>query len=231
MAIDIVLLDLDHTLLAANTNALWHKRGPRRWREVAEGLPALVSLATRDLPAFQGVSLATLLWSYRVRRMIYGRAYPALSLRLAERSVGLIRRGARPTLAALRAAGLRLVLVSASDEPLAVAFAKLLGLDEVVSVAGWGLGFRRPVPYGAGKVDAVRRYLGTDDLSGCAFLSDHFSDQALLAAVGLPVAVNPGPRLAFHAERRGWLRVDLAEAGVPKALLQALHPAPQPASP
>ena len=223
MSVKIALLDLDHTLLAANTNSLWHRR--RRWptwRELLEGLPALLSLWTRGAPTLQGISRETLLWSYWLRQLIYGAEYKPLATELALHNAERLRAGARPLLNALREAGTRLILVSASDAPLARAFGEMLNVDEVVAVERDGMGFQRPVPYGDGKVGAVRRYLGSESLEHCAFLSDHFSDTTLLETVGLPVAVNADRRLQDTAKRQGWLQLDLDDDAAIEPLMSAL---------
>ncbi|HAN30359.1 MAG TPA: hypothetical protein DCQ06_02065 [Myxococcales bacterium] len=222
MAVDIALIDLDHTLIAGNTNTLWHQRRKPTWREVLEGLPALLSLWTRGLPALQWLSRETLLLSYWMRRVIYGEDYPILARQVAEANITTVRLRTQATLEGLRGAGVRLIMVSASDSPLARAFADLLDLDEVIAVTGHGLRFERPVPYGSGKVAAVQAYLGTENLGNCAFLSDHFSDAALLHAVGLPVAVNPDERLDALAHQYDWLRVDLDDPQSDQAIIGAI---------
>lgn len=65
-----------------------------------------------------------------------------------------------------------------------------------------------PLCYGPGKVerarDYLREYLGTDDLSGATVYTDSITDEPLLLAAGVPIAVNPDPRLLALAIEKGW---------------------------
>ena len=91
--------------------------------------------------------------------------------------------------------------------------ARRLGIDHVVSSVFEIDGDRRftgrpeaPLCLGAGKVVRAER-LARDQgfrLEDAVFYTDSISDLPLMERVALPVAVNPDPRLARVAERRGW---------------------------
>jgi HAD superfamily hydrolase (TIGR01490 family) len=66
----------------------------------------------------------------------------------------------------------------------------------------------RPACAGAGKVLRTQRWLDEkhpgSSLSRVTFYSDSITDLPLLEAVGNPVVVNPDVRLAWKAKERGW---------------------------
>ena len=66
-----------------------------------------------------------------------------------------------------------------------------------------------------GKLERLREWLvaqGLDEqlLPRASFYSDSINDLALLSVVGRPIVVDPDPRLASAAARKGWtvLRFD-----------------------
>jgi HAD superfamily hydrolase (TIGR01490 family) len=73
----------------------------------------------------------------------------------------------------------------------------------------------RPVCYGAGKVYWAERFAAAEgvDLGRSYFYTDSITDLPLLERVGEPRIVNPDPRLARVAVRRGWpvVRLRLAD--------------------
>ncbi len=70
--------------------------------------------------------------------------------------------------------------------------------------------FELPLCHGEGKVIRAKRWAADNgvDLRKSWFYSDSYSDVPMLAAVGEPRVVNPDPRLAVHARRRGWPVLD-----------------------
>ena len=63
-----------------------------------------------------------------------------------------------------------------------------------------------PFCFGEGKVvraEQLAKSLGFD-LGDAVFYSESYTDLPLLLRVGEPVIVNPDPRLAREARRRGW---------------------------
>jgi HAD superfamily hydrolase (TIGR01490 family) len=91
--------------------------------------------------------------------------------------------------------------------------ARFLGIDQVIcnhfEVDEAGLltgGIVTPVVWGPGKARAAAHYADDADVDlGCSyFYADGDEDVALMRVVGRPRPVNPRPRLAAEALRRGW---------------------------
>jgi HAD superfamily hydrolase (TIGR01490 family) len=111
-----------------------------------------------------------------------------------------------------RAAGDRLIILTASATFFAEPIASDLGFDELFGTrVGFAAGrctglVEGEILDGAAKLAAARRAasaLGVE-LDRCSFYSDHIADLPLLEAVGTPVAVGPNRALARVARARGW---------------------------
>jgi HAD superfamily hydrolase (TIGR01490 family) len=63
-----------------------------------------------------------------------------------------------------------------------------------------------PLCFGMGKVQRAEEFAAQHDvdLSESSFYTDSISDLPMLMRVGTPVVVNPDPRLARTARKRGW---------------------------
>ncbi|MBC9249784.1 HAD family hydrolase [Pseudomonas alcaligenes] len=115
-------------------------------------------------------------------------------------------------LAQHRAAGDRLLVISASAHFLVSAIAERLGIEEVLAIDteqqhGCYSGKTRGVlTYREGKVTRLHEWLAAEgeSLDGAHFYSDSRNDLPLLALVPHPHAVNPDPTLRAHAEQAGW---------------------------
>jgi len=70
--------------------------------------------------------------------------------------------------------------------------------------------FETPLCHGEGKVIRARRWADEHGvkLRDSWFYSDSYSDVPMLEAVGEPRVVNPDPRLAVYARRKGWPVLD-----------------------
>ena len=123
-----------------------------------------------------------------------------------------LRPGALAQLAADRAAGLTIVLATASFDFYARAIAARLGIELVVATGSVWHGDRlRPRVagnncYGAAKARMVRAAL--PDAAIERAYSDHVSDAPLFALAAEPVAVNPSRGLRRLAGQRSWRVVD-----------------------
>lgn len=115
-------------------------------------------------------------------------------------------------LAQHRAAGDRLLVISASAHFLVSAIAERLGIEEVLAIDleqqhGHYSGKTRGVlTYREGKVTRLQAWLQEqgESLAGAYFYSDSRNDLPLLSQVDFPYAVNPDPTLRAHAEQAGW---------------------------
>jgi HAD superfamily hydrolase (TIGR01490 family) len=124
----------------------------------------------------------------------------------------LIYSDAMRCLARHRAAGDRLLVISASAQFLVSAIAERLGVEEVLAIDteqqhGCYSGKTRGVlTYREGKVQRLQDWLASEheSLAGAYFYSDSRNDLPLLSRVDHPHAVNPDPVLRAHAEQHGW---------------------------
>lgn len=112
-----------------------------------------------------------------------------------------------------RARGDVLAIVTGAPSYSARPLGKRLGIDHIVASelevddGGHFTGkLVLPLCYGEGKIErtlVLADRLGFD-LRQATFYSDSYTDLPLLEYVHAPVAVNPDPRLARFAKRRGW---------------------------
>jgi HAD superfamily hydrolase (TIGR01490 family) len=217
----IALFDLDKTLLARNSAALWLmwelRQGHVRLHQAALATAWLLRyrLGHTDLALPLQRSVAVLrgvpdsLWRSRTQAFYEAWVRPQY------------RRGGLEALAQHRLAGDRLVLLSSTHHHLAQAVHRDLGFDHVLcthlEVDGAGLLTGRiagELCFGAGKLAAAQNlcaHLGAS-LDACVFYTDSNSDTPVLEAVGRPVAVNPDPALARRARRSGWPILDWGPA-------------------
>lgn len=126
-----------------------------------------------------------------------------------------LRPGSVQAIARDRQEGRRLVLATASYRLYADAIADRLGFDDVIgtgSVIGLDERVRSRIDgenaYGEAKLRMIAAWVEKSGLLGkhghVRFYSDHASDAPTFEWADEPVAVNPHPRLARLAIRRGW---------------------------
>ncbi len=115
-------------------------------------------------------------------------------------------------MAAHRAAGRVIVIVSAAPVEIVEPLARYLGVDEAIAsralVDGEGryTGQMEFDAFGPSKVEAMHELAGRRgvDLDASYAYSDSATDLPMLEAVGHPTAVNPDRDLARAASERGW---------------------------
>lgn len=115
-------------------------------------------------------------------------------------------------LAAHKAAGDRVVVISAALEPVVRAVCRELDVcDYTGTVCEVEEGRYRgrlvgPSPHGEEKQEVAARYMERWGVAAaeCWAYADHGSDLPLLRSVGHPVAVNPKPELLMAAQEEGW---------------------------
>ncbi|BCD85965.1 haloacid dehalogenase [Pseudomonas solani] len=120
-------------------------------------------------------------------------------------------------LAEHRAAGDKLVIITATNRFVTGPIAARLGIETLLATEcemenGRYTGRTIDVPcFRDGKVTRLERWLAETGLSleGASFYSDSLNDLPLLERVTRPVAVDPDPKLRAEAERRGWPVISL----------------------
>ena len=140
-------------------------------------------------------------------------------LRLGERAfhnglAGNIYNEGRALIAAHRALGHTVILITSATRAQAAPFARELGMEhlcctELETVDGRITGVFEPC-YGESKRDAAELFCAQRSLQlrDAWFYTDGIEDVPLLEVVGRPVVVNPKSRLAPVAEQRGWPHLD-----------------------
>lgn len=130
---------------------------------------------------------------------------------LHEIVVPLVYAEATDLIAAHRAAGDEVVVLSASGLEVVEPIAALVGADRCLATRmgtdqGRYTGEIEYYCYGEAKADAARQIAAERGyrLEDCHAYSDSITDLPLLAAVGHPTAVNPDRALRRAAEERGW---------------------------
>lgn len=124
----------------------------------------------------------------------------------------LIHGDAMRCIAARRAAGDRVLIISASAHFLVSAIAERLGVEDVLAIdleqqhgclSGRTCGV---LTYREGKITRLEAWLAEqgESLNGASFYSDSYNDLPLLQRVDHPHAVNPDPTLRERAEAAGW---------------------------
>jgi HAD superfamily hydrolase (TIGR01490 family) len=218
----IAFFDLDKTLISRNSATLWIRfelaaGRVTRWQAL-HALTYVVrySLGAADMSDAIRRSVASLAGQPEAElreraRLFYEQLIPPL-----------YRPGAAAAIAAHRAGGDRLVLLTSSSIYMSEMVCRDLRLDDYLcnrlEVDAGGCYTGRPLEplcFGAGKVELAARYAAERgfDLRDAAFYTDSASDLPMLEAVGRPVAVHPDPRLRRLAKQRGWAVVDWDVAG------------------
>lgn len=209
----LAIFDLDETLIDGDCASLWSaymaklgwvdgesflKRDHELMALYSEGL-----LAMEDYMAF---SLSPL-----VGRTVEEVAH-VVEPYVEEVIEPLIYSDACKYLAQHRAAGDRLLVISASGVHLVAPIAERLGVNEVLAIEldeehGCYNGKTRGIlTYREGKVKRLQAWLAEhgESLNGAYFYSDSRNDLPLLSRVTQPRVVNPDPVLRAHAEQAGW---------------------------
>ena len=218
----LVLFDLDHTLLAGDSDVLWCDfllaRGELD-RAAFEARNAEVERGYRDgsiAPcAFCAFYLSTLAGRSRASLEPLRRDF------MRECILPRIPAAARALVASHRAAGELLVLSTATNRYLTELTAADLGFEHVIAtepeeIEGVFSGrFEGTLNMREGKVLRLREWLAATALpasmiGGARFYSDSINDLPLLQAVAEPVAVDPDERLLVHAQSHGWRVLRLA---------------------
>ena len=209
----LAIFDLDETLIHGDCASLWARHmADIQWVDRDSFLPreqelmALYSQGKLAMEDYMAFTLAPLV----------GRSEEEVAFVVGpfveEVSEPIIYGDAMRCLAAHRAAGDRLLVISASAHFLVSAIAARLGIDEVLAIdceqqhGGYSGRTRGVLTYREGKVTRLEAWLQAEGetLEGAHFYSDSRNDLPLLQRVPHPHAVNPDAVLREHAERAGW---------------------------
>jgi HAD superfamily hydrolase (TIGR01490 family) len=206
----IAFFDVDHTLLRGSSARHFLLTGIRRRLFPLSSLWYLPRLYLRFW--LGRLEAGSPVWEFPLLRgLSRGRLEE-----LAQESFAALRRDLRPRSAALvarlQAEGWQVVFATTSLDLIVAPLARHLGITEVLASRlefsdGTATGrFEGPPLLKEEKKRRVLEFLRArgERPENCAFYSDSILDLPLLEAVGRPVAVNPDPRLACSARRRGW---------------------------
>jgi len=216
----LAIFDLDHTLLAGDSDHLWgefmieqglverdhHKRNNDRFY-------ADYKAGTLDIGAYTRFALEPLV------RLGAEKLLP-LRARFVESVIDPIVAPAAPALLERhRIQGDELLIITATNRFVAEPIAQLLGVDELLAtdpeqVNGRYTGAIAGVPcYREGKVRRFEQWLRErgERFDAVTFYSDSHNDLPLLRHVQRPIAVDPDDALRAEAGRQGWPVISLRE--------------------
>ena len=209
----IAIFDLDETLIDGNSPSLWSAHlADLGWADRDSFVPRERELVARyaageaTLEDYLAFSLQPLVG--RTEEEVAHIAAPFVEDVIEP----LIFNDAMRCIAQHRAAGDRILIISATQTFLVQAIAERLGVEDVI---GTDLQQQHGFYSGAidgiaaarqGKVAKLEVWLREQglDLAGTHFYSDSLNDLPLLEHVDHPHAVNPDPVLRTRAEQQGW---------------------------
>lgn len=209
----LAIFDLDETLIDGNSPSLWSAHlGELGWVDTESFVPRERELVARyaageaTLEEYLAFSLQPLVG--RTEEEVSHVAGPFVEDVIEP----LIFSDAMRCIARHRAAGDRILIISATQTFLVRAIAERLGVDDVI---GTDLALTHGFYSGAidgiasareGKVVKLQQWLQEQALSldGAHFYSDSLNDLPLLEHVEHPHAVNPDPILRARAEEASW---------------------------
>lgn len=218
---NLVLFDLDYTLLPIDSDHSWGEfttrigwTDPVEFRRRNDEFFAQYQAGVLDVHEY--VRFAT----EPIRNRGAQAAARALEAFMREVIFPAIKPPALELVQSHRSAGDELVIVTATNEFITRPIADAFGVDHLIAVelerdqSGWFTGEIQGIAsFRGGKVDRVaqwlaQRGLGWSDVSS-TFYSDSTNDLPLLEQVDTAVATNPAPALREIAQARGWRVLDL----------------------
>ena len=221
--VPVALFDLDHTLLPLDSDYEWGVFTTRLgWTDAGEfarrndAFFADYQAGRLDIHAY--VAFAT----EALRRRTPQEAAQAHARFMAEVIEPALRPEARALVAAHRARGERVAIVTATNAFVTAPIARRFGVEDLIAVElerdpqGRYTGRIAGVPsFREGKVERVAQWLAAQGLDWddvhLTFYSDSTNDLPLLERADVPVATNPGSALRELARARGWRILDLFE--------------------
>lgn len=235
---NLAVFDLDHTLLAGDSDYLWGRFlvehglvDGERYEQANRRFYEDYRAGTLDIHAFASFSLEPL-----------KRLPPELLLRLRQtfveqRVAPIVATGTPALLARHRRAGDALLITTATNRFITEPIAALLGVPALLATEPERDGDRFTgrllgIPnFRAGKVARLEQWLAAQPrrFDRIYAYSDSHNDLPLLERADHPVAVDPDPMLRAEAQRRGWAVISL-RTPAPEGAAGA-PPTPTPAVP
>lgn len=213
----LAIFDLDDTLIHGDSASLWSREMMRLgWVEDEDFL----SLDQELMNAYSQGKLAMEDYMAFSLTPMVGRTVKNVAEAVAQfiKAVidPLVYREARQTIARHKAAGDRLLVISATGVHIVSPVAAHLGIDEVLAIDlevqdGQFTGLTEGIlTYREGKVLRLSEWLRAQDemLEGAFFYSDSRNDLPMLKLVDNPITVNPDPTLRAYAQEHGWPVLD-----------------------
>jgi HAD superfamily hydrolase (TIGR01490 family) len=214
----LALFDLDNTLLGGDSDHAWGDylcaKGildPVAYKQRNDDFYQDYLAGKLDLQAYLNFSLEILATTEPAQLQQWHEAF------MRECIEPIILPKALALLEEHRAAGDKLVIITATNRFVTGPIAKRLGVETLLATECERDGERytgrsTDVPcFREGKVTRLERWLEENGLTleGSCFYSDSMNDMPLLERVANPVAVDPDPVLHGEAMRRGWKVISL----------------------
>ena len=218
--VPVVFFDLDDSLINKDANSLWIKWRFKRERwAMVEAMQALASLYRAYKKGKVTHSKLSGYYRTRTRGMTLEEYQQRVGQFFSERGNLHIYPQAASLLFAYQRQGTELVMITGSDDVVAQAYARELGIPHVISNRlleenGEITGLQLPMCYGDGKVELAQQFLAGRNLTlaDAAFYSDSHSDIPLLESVAQPVVLNPNNELRDYATEHKWPVLDWRES-------------------
>lgn len=214
----LTLFDLDNTLLAGDSDYLWGcflaqqgiVDGATYERENAQFYHDYHA-GTLDIAAFLRFSLRPLCEHPRPLLETLRQQF------VTEQIAPIMLPAARELIAAHRAAGDTLIIITATNAFVTAPIAERFGIAHLIAtepaeINGQYTGEVAGIPaFREGKVTRLEQWLAAhdSDLTDSTFYSDSHNDLPLLERVTRPIAVDPDPQLRAIAAARGWHSLSL----------------------
>lgn len=217
----LAIFDLDHTLLAGDSDHLWGRY------MIANGLVDAASYQRQNDQFYEDYKAGTLdIVAYTrfaiepLMRLGVEKLLPLRARFVAEVIEPIIAPAAPALLERHRIQGDQLLIITATNRFITEPIAELLGVDALLAtdpevVDGRYTGRIAGIPtYRDGKVARLAQWRAEQDdtYSHVTFYSDSHNDLPLLRLADQPVAVDPDDELRAEATRKRWPIITLREA-------------------
>lgn len=214
----LAIFDLDNTLLGGDSDYLWGQF------LVEQGLVDGKHYECENQQFYEAYEAGTLdIYAYQafMLRPLAGRPLAELQAWrerfMAEKIQPILLPKAKELLNQHRAAGDILLIITATNRFITAPIAERLGVSHLLAtepemVDDRYTGRTVGIPcFRQGKVERLNLWLADQgvDLADSWFYSDSHNDLPLLNQVAHPVAVDPDPTLARHAQQQGWPIISL----------------------